>query len=300
MNNRQRVTKQQEERPVSVAPTFGTSHVAPRLRRSLRGQDLASNPQPQERQLPPAPSLPPRRFTNVIAESATEVGHQPALAKRRLSVLVITGDIMTSELLKSAFTHGRNGFHVETLTGSSGEIIENLQEYNVDVALISEELQDGPEAGIKVLQKTQAFQEHPAIMLLGSSKPERVLNAFRSGARGVFHRNHSMKSLSKCIQTVHEGQVWISNPDIELLLNALTYVRPIQIKNSDGIPLLTPREEEIVRLVADGLKNWEIGQRLKVKEHSVRNYIYRIFEKLGVSNRVELILYAFSHRDGSA
>ena len=57
------------------------------------------------------------------------------------------------------------------------------------------------------------------------------------------------------------------------------------------------REEDVVRLVADGLKNREIAQKLKVKEHSIRNYIYRIFEKLGVSSRVELILYVFSHRD---
>jgi DNA-binding NarL/FixJ family response regulator len=63
------------------------------------------------------------------------------------------------------------------------------------------------------------------------------------------------------------------------------------------MPLLTRREEDVVRLVADGLKNREIAQRLKVKEHSIRNYIYRIFEKLGVSSRVELFLYAFSRRD---
>jgi len=59
----------------------------------------------------------------------------------------------------------------------------------------------------------------------------------------------------------------------------------------------TRREEVVVRLVADGMKNREIAQRLKVKEHSIRNYIYRIFEKLGVSSRVELILYMFSYRD---
>jgi len=65
------------------------------------------------------------------------------------------------------------------------------------------------------------------------------------------------------------------------------------------MPLLTRREEDVVRLVADGLKNREIAQRLKIKEHSIRNYLYRIFEKLGVSSRVELILYAFSNRDFS-
>jgi DNA-binding NarL/FixJ family response regulator len=63
------------------------------------------------------------------------------------------------------------------------------------------------------------------------------------------------------------------------------------------IPFLTHREEEVVRLVADGMKNREIAETLHVKEHPVRNYIYRIFEKLGVSGRVELILYAFSQRE---
>ena len=58
-------------------------------------------------------------------------------------------------------------------------------------------------------------------------------------------------------------------------------------------PLWTRREEEVAHLVADAMKNREIAQRVKVKEHSIRNYLYRIFEKLGVSSRVELILYAF-------
>jgi DNA-binding CsgD family transcriptional regulator len=62
----------------------------------------------------------------------------------------------------------------------------------------------------------------------------------------------------------------------------------------DGIPVLAHREEEVVRLVSDGMKNREIAEALQVKEHSIRNYIYRIFEKLGVSSRVELILYALS------
>jgi len=57
------------------------------------------------------------------------------------------------------------------------------------------------------------------------------------------------------------------------------------------------RRPEVVRLVADGMKNREVAETLHVKEHTVRNYIYRIFEKLGVSGRVELILYAFSQRE---
>ena len=76
--------------------------------------------------------------------------------------------------------------------------------------------------------------------------------------------------------------------------------KPVHLNDSEGMPLLTRREEDVVRLVADGMKNREIAQKLRVKEHSIRNYICRIFEKLGVSSRVELILYMFSHRDGGS
>jgi DNA-binding NarL/FixJ family response regulator len=219
--------------------------------------------------------------------------------KDRISVLIVTADNMTSELLRNAFAHGRKGFAVQTLTGTSQEIIGELESHQADVTLICEDLQDGPEAGMKVLQKTRDTRGTSAIMLLRSSKPEPVVSAFRHGARGVFYRSHSLKSPSKCIRTVHGGQIWASNEDIEHLLNALTNIKPIPFNNSRGMPLLTRREEEVVRLVADGLKNREIAQRLKVKEHSIRNYVYRIFEKLGVSSRVELILYAFSRREGS-
>jgi DNA-binding NarL/FixJ family response regulator len=204
---------------------------------------------------------------------------------------------MTSELLRNAFAHDRKGFTVETLTGSSQKIIGELGAHKADIALISEELQDGPEAGIKVLQKTRDSHGTSAIMLLQSSKPERMVNAFRDGARGVFYRSHSLKSLSKCIQAVHQGQIWACNEDLEHLIGALSQSTPLHLNNPERMPLLTRREEEVVHLVADGLKNREIALRLKVKEHSIRNYLYRIFEKLGVSTRVELILYAFSHRD---
>lgn len=220
--------------------------------------------------------------------------------KDRISVLVVTADNMTSELLRNAFGHSRKGFSVQTMTGSSQKIIGGLAAHKPDVALISEELQDGPQAGVKVLQRLQSSHNTPAIMLLQNRKPERVVNAFRGGARGIFYRSHSLKALSKCIRMVHKGQIWASNEDLEHLISALTHSKPLRFDNAEGMPLLTRREEEVVRLVADGLKNREIAEKLQVKEHSVRNYIYRIFEKLGVSSRVELILYAFSQRDANS
>ena len=71
-------------------------------------------------------------------------------------------------------------------------------------------------------------------------------------------------------------------------------MKPFQIIGAHGLRLLTKREEDVVRLVAEGMRNLEIAQQLNVNEHTVRNYLFRIFEKLGVSSRVELVLYAFS------
>jgi DNA-binding NarL/FixJ family response regulator len=219
-------------------------------------------------------------------------------SKERISVLLVTGDNMTSELLRNAFTHSRRGFLVKAMTGSSEAIIGGLAAHKADVALISEELQDGPQAGVKVLQNLQNFHKTPSIMLLQNSNPERVISAFRGGARGIFYRTHSLKALSKCIRVVHRGQIWANNEDLEHLISALSRTKPLCIENPEGMQLLTRREEEVVHLIADGLKNREIAQQLKVTEHSVRNYIYRIFEKLGVSSRVELILYIFSRWEG--
>jgi two-component system nitrate/nitrite response regulator NarL len=213
-------------------------------------------------------------------------------------VLIITGDNMTGELLKNAFARGRKEFDVDTSIGSSQKVIAKLEGQKPHVAIICEDLEDGPNAGFKVLHKLRDSQHQSApIMLLQSPKPNSVIDAFREGARGVFYRTNSLKALSKCIRMVRQGQIWASNDDLEHILSALSRFKQFRFDDEGKIRLLTRREEEVVRLVADGLKNREIAQRLNVKEHSVRNYLYRIFEKVGVSTRVELILYALNQWD---
>jgi len=131
-------------------------------------------------------------------------------------------------------------------------------------------------------------------MLLNSSERDLVIDAFCSGARGVFTRSHSIDALPKCIRVVHAGQVWVNNDQIELLLGLMRRLRPLQVVRPGGTALLTHREEEVVRLVAEGMRNEDISEKLEITEHTVRNYLCRIFEKLGLSSRVELVLYALS------
>jgi DNA-binding CsgD family transcriptional regulator len=71
-------------------------------------------------------------------------------------------------------------------------------------------------------------------------------------------------------------------------------IAPMRVVDPSGIRLLTKREEDVVRLLGDGLQNREIARELNLSEHTVKNYLFHVFDKLGVSSRVELILYAVS------
>ena len=89
------------------------------------------------------------------------------------------------------------------------------------------------------------------------------------------------------------GQVWANSKELRYLLEALAVAVPSRATAADGTSILSPREATIVELVVQGLTNREIGSSLDLSEHTVRNYVYRIYDKLGVSNRVELTAYRF-------
>jgi DNA-binding NarL/FixJ family response regulator len=135
-------------------------------------------------------------------------------------------------------------------------------------------------------------------MLIPDSERDLVVDAFRGGARGVFCRFQSIKLLPKCIRTVHEGQIWADTRNLVYLLDFLTQLKPLRlIKPGGGMARLTPREAEVVQLLADGLSTRDISQKLALSEHTIRNYLSAIYDKLGVSSRVELALYAVHRED---
>ena len=76
-------------------------------------------------------------------------------------------------------------------------------------------------------------------------------------------------------------------------------MRPLKMQPDGGMARLTQGERDVVRLVGDGMRNQEIAAQLALSEHTVRNYLIRIFDKLGISSRVELVPYAFSGSEGT-
>ncbi len=121
-----------------------------------------------------------------------------------------------------------------------------------------------------------------------------MLDAFRSGARGIFSKHESLETLCKCVRVVYEGQVWASSREVRFALEALSSAPTIRATNAGGLNLLSRRELEVVHYLAEGLTNREIGARLGLSRHTIKNYLLKIFDKLGVSNRVELLFLTLS------
>jgi DNA-binding NarL/FixJ family response regulator len=182
----------------------------------------------------------------------------------------------------------------------SNEILSAYLAKKPDVCIISSRLKDGPSSGIAVTRELHATHEASRVLLLIDS-PERdvVVEAFRSGALGVFSREECFGELCKGIEKVNSGQIWATNEQLQYLVESLAVKAPAPITDANGAVLLTKREQSLVDLVAQGRTNRDISRELGLSEHTVRNYLFRIFNKLGTSNRLELALYAINQRDAS-
>ncbi len=220
----------------------------------------------------------------------------------RISVLIADADRMSAHLIAAGLTRGKSAIQIVAVANNSAEAVRELEKHHPNIALINTRLEDGPLAGYLVLQSLQvALPKTVAIMMIPVSERDLVIDAFRGGARGVFSRVQSIKALSKCIRRVRDGQIWADNHNLDYVLEFLTQHKPLRlVKTGGGLGQLTHRESQLVQLLAEGMGTREISQHLDITEHTVRNYLSNIYDKLGVSSRVELALYAVNREDMSS
>ena len=170
--------------------------------------------------------------------------------------------------------------------------------HKIDVFVLSTYVDEDAERGFRILRELKDTDHNTrAILLLDSSKMESVLESFRAGARAVFDHRESPDTLCQCIRQVHRGQVWMSNEQMALVLDSLASAPKLKTVDARGMHLLSKREEEVVRCVTEGLTNREIAERLDLSQHTIKNHLFRIFDKLGVSNRIELLFVTLSQNN---
>lgn len=141
-------------------------------------------------------------------------------------------------------------------------------------------------------------RNHPSlksVLLLDELTSEFPVLAFQAGVRGILATAEtSLDLLLKCLFCVHEGQIWISNNLLAQVLDAFSnaVLPPQRAVRGE----LSPREQQVMNLVVQGLSNRDIAEALRVTESTVKKYVYEVFNKTGASSRVELVLRALQPR----
>jgi DNA-binding NarL/FixJ family response regulator len=199
-----------------------------------------------------------------------------------------------TQLLAEAIKNDHT-LHLVASGPSSQELLEAAGRVPIDLAVISFALDEQPGRGLDVLRQMRS--RHPdlkGVILLESSRSQDILDCFRAGARGIFSKNDRLESLRKCIRCVYDGQIWARSVEIGVVLEALINSPVVHAANHQGMELLSDREREVIQYVASGMTNPEIALALGLSRHTVKNYLFRIFDKVGVSSRTELICHTMN------
>ena len=176
-----------------------------------------------------------------------------------------------------------NGFECTTL----------LAQLKPDILLL--DLRMPEKGGLGVLEEVKFDSLLTRVIVLTAADDERdVVRAMRLGARGIVLKQSASDLLLKSIRKVHDGEIWLDGHMTGRVIDA--FKKSSESGQRQEKPLLSNREKQVVQLVAQGFRNREIGEKLFISEQTVKNHLRNIFDKLGVSDRLELVLYAIHHR----
>ncbi len=176
------------------------------------------------------------------------------------------------------------------------EILAQLQEVNPDVLLLDLDMRR--ESGLQVMRNLNGSTRDLRILLLTSSiSSAEMLEALRMGASGLVMKSAPSHLLFKGIRAVMAGQYWIDHQSVACVVRSLHKLPApegtTEVPNSFG---LTEREIQVLSAIVDGYTNKEMAKKFSISEQTVKHHLTRIFGKAGVSNRLELALFAMNNR----
>lgn len=231
-------------------------------------------------------------------ERVVKISQLPQASTR---VLIVDRDSMSSDLLANALSR-EDRFEGAAIQPS--ELLQTLAATDVDLVVLAVDANSNPGSSFTLASEvTLAYPDIYVIVLLNQTTHELVINAFRCGARGVFSRQMNMSEFLDCVKHVAKGLIWAGKRETGALLEAFKSIPAPNVLFEDDAPELTVRELQVVQCAAKGKTNKTIASELRLSEHTVKNYLFHAFDKLGVSNRVELLFYLtirghkFSARD---
>jgi two-component system nitrate/nitrite response regulator NarL len=205
--------------------------------------------------------------------------------------LLVIDDHMIVRAGLAMLTHDHPRFLIVSEAGTASDALK--LEVECDVILLDLDL--GEENGLDFI--APLLKRHPGakiLILTGSRAPVVGSLAIAAGAMGIVMKDHAPEALLKAIECVHRGEFWMDRTLTASILHGFRDAPSPKVDPEKAkIALLTPRESEVIALIGEGLKNREIAARLFLSETTVRHHLTSIFSKLDVSDRLELVIYAY-------
>jgi DNA-binding NarL/FixJ family response regulator len=188
-------------------------------------------------------------------------------------------------------------FEVVAQASDGRQVLEVLQQLEPDILLL--DLKMPGMDGLATLQRLQATKNKTRVIVLTASDDKNeFVQAMKLGTSGIVLKQTATDLLIKSIRKVHDGEIWLdSHTTAEVIRRFVSADETAPIphqaapRERERSPL-SQREREIVALVAQGFKNKEMAEKMFISEQTVKNHLHNIFDKLGVSDRLELALYA--------
>jgi two-component system, NarL family, nitrate/nitrite response regulator NarL len=186
-------------------------------------------------------------------------------------------------------------FRVVAEARDGKDVLEVLGEHQPDILLL--DLNMPGLNGLAVLKNLQNSRTKTKVILLTASEDKnQFVQAMKFGSCGIVLKQTATEVLIKSIRKVHAGEIWLDSHTIAAVMRQFSSAMepsPLGGRDRDRDPSpLSQREREIVVLVAQGFKNKEMAEKMFISEQTVKNHLHNIFDKLGVSDRLELALYA--------
>ena len=177
------------------------------------------------------------------------------------------------------------------------EVLDVLQQYEPDILLL--DLKMPGLDGLGTLQRLQAARIRTRVIVLTASDDKNeFVQAMKLGTSGIVLKQTATDLLIKSIRKVHAGEIWLDSHTTAAVIRQFVSAEEVPPPSQTPAPRererspLSQREREIVALVAQGFKNKEMAEKMFISEQTVKNHLHNIFDKLGVSDRLELALYA--------
>ncbi len=188
-------------------------------------------------------------------------------------------------------------FEVVAQAQDGREVLDVLQQHEPDILLL--DLKMPGLDGLGTLQRLQnARNKTRVIVLTASDDKNEFVQAMKLGTSGIVLKQTATELLIKSIRKVHAGEIWLDSHTTAAVIRQFVAADEAPAAPTTATPRdrerspLSQREREIVALVAQGFKNKEMAEKMFISEQTVKNHLHNIFDKLGVSDRLELALYA--------